>query len=243
LNEFMPHFAPFVVLGFLGTLFLLGVGALILFYGAVRRSSLLAVLGSVACAALLSGYGLFLGGASLFSRERILPPGGWKYFCEIDCHIAYSIAGVQSAASLGPELQPVAARGRFVLVQVKTWFDENTISSHRGNGLLTPNPRRVLLVDDEGHAISTSPEGEAALTRAGAITTPLSQPLRPGESYTTKFVFDVPANAQGLRLFITDADWISHLLLGHENSPLHAKVYLGLEPGLRSDTASPLGIP
>ncbi len=38
--EFMPHFAPVVALFFLGTVLLLGASFLVLFYGAVRRSSI-----------------------------------------------------------------------------------------------------------------------------------------------------------------------------------------------------------
>jgi len=47
-------------------------------------------------------------------------------------------------------MQQISARGNFVIVRVKTWFDERTISVHRGNGLLTPNARKVILVDNKG---------------------------------------------------------------------------------------------
>ena len=45
MSEFMPHLAPVVVLLFLGTIFLIGASFLLLFYGAVRRSSFSARLG------------------------------------------------------------------------------------------------------------------------------------------------------------------------------------------------------
>src|SRR5437660_911228 len=41
-----PHFAPLVVLLFLGTIFLLGTALLVLFCGAVRRSAFFAKLGA-----------------------------------------------------------------------------------------------------------------------------------------------------------------------------------------------------
>jgi hypothetical protein len=47
---------------------------------------------------LLGGYGTALLAASAISREWSLPPGEEKYFCEIDCHLAYSVAGVEHAA-------------------------------------------------------------------------------------------------------------------------------------------------
>ncbi len=129
MSEFMPHFAPVVVLLFLGTLLLMGISFLVLFYGAVRCSAFFAKLGAGAAVTIAVGYLLLLSGVSFASSEETLPPGGWKYFCEIDCHLAYSMAGAQTAASVGPEMQQVSAHGKFVVVRVKSWFDERTISA------------------------------------------------------------------------------------------------------------------
>ena len=68
--------------------------------------------------------------------------GSSKYFCEADCHIAYSIESVTEASTLGPETKPITAQGRFVIVRLKTWFDEYSIAPFRGNDPLTPDPRR-----------------------------------------------------------------------------------------------------
>jgi len=229
MSEFMPHFAPIVVLIFLGTIFLIGVSFLVLFYGAVRRSAFFAKLGAGAALTVVIGYLLLLSAVSFASSEEVLPPGGWKYFCEIDCHIAYALAGAQTNSALGPEMQQVSAHGKFVIVRIKTWFDEHSISAHRGNGPLTPNRRLVLLVDGTGRSFEPAVEGQAALARLGAASTPLTQPLRPGESYLTDFVFDVPRDAQGLRLLITENDPETRLVIGHENSLLHKKIYFGVE--------------
>lgn len=229
MSAFMPHFAPVVVLLFLGTIFMLGIILLVLFYGVVRGSAFFAKLGAGAAVTIAAGYFLLLGGVSLASSEETLPPDGWKYFCEIDCHIAYSLAGAQTAAVLGPEMQQVGAQGKFVVLRVKTWFDERTISAHRGNGPLMPNRRKVLLVDDTGRSYAPSVEGEAALTRLGQSSTPLARPLRPGESYTTDLVFDVPREARGLRLLITEDDPETRFVIGHENSLLHKKIYFAVD--------------
>ena len=226
---FMPHFAPIVVLLFLGTTLLLGICFLLLFYGAARRSVFFARLGSGAAIVIAAGYLLLLCRVSFASSDEILPPGGWKYFCEIDCHLAYSLEGAETVAALGPELLQVSAHGKFVIVRVKTWFDERTISAHRGNGPLTPNRRKVILVDDAGQNLAPSQEGEAAFYRVSGNSTPLTQPLRPGESYTTDFVFDVPKDAHGLRLLITEDDPETRLVIGHENSLLHKKIYFGID--------------
>ncbi|HET8925710.1 MAG TPA: hypothetical protein VFN26_22190 [Candidatus Acidoferrum sp.] len=229
MSEFVPHFAPAVVLLFLGTILLVGLSALVLFYGVVRRSAFFTKLGGVAAFTITAGYLLLLSGVSFASNEKILPAGGWKYFCEIDCHLAYSLVGAQTEAAVGPEMQQLSARDEFVILRVKTWFDERTISDHRGNGPLTPNSRKVVLVDDEGRSFMPSPEGQAAFARFDGASTPLTQPLLPGESYTTDFVFDVPKDARGLRLLITEDDPETRLLIGHENSLLHKKIYFGLD--------------
>jgi hypothetical protein len=230
--EFMPHFAPIVVLMFLGTALLMGISFLVLFYGAVRRSSFFAKLGAGAALTIGVVYLLLLSGVSFASSEVVLPTGGWKYFCEIDCHIAYAIGGAQTTGALGPEMQQVSAQGKFVIVQIKTWFDEHSISAHRGNGPLTPNRRKVVLVDDMGRSFEPSLAGQGAFERLGNASTPLTQPLRPGESYLTNFVFDVPEDARGLRLLITENDPETRLVIGHENSLLHKKIYFGVDGAL-----------
>ncbi len=110
----------------------------------------------------------------------------------------------EEAKALGDESHQILPGGRFVIVRLKTWFDPSTISEHRGDSPLAPGPRRVVLVDDAAHLFPESSQGKAALARLGGGTIPLSQSLRPGESYVTDLVFDVPANARSLRLFVGD---------------------------------------
>lgn len=225
-----PHFAPVVVLLFLGTIFLVGIGLLVWLYGALGRSPFFAKLGAGAVATIAGGYFVLLTAVSLASSERVLAPGGWKYFCEIDCHIAYSLIGAETAEMLGPEMQQTAAKGKFVILRLKTWFDERTISADRGNGPLTPNRRRVLLVDQTGGSYAPSAEGQAAFTRLGRSSTPLTKALRPGEWYTSDLVFDVPNDADGLRLLVTEDDPETRFVIGHENSFLHKKIYFNADP-------------
>jgi hypothetical protein len=229
-----PHFAPIVALLFLGTAFLIAASLFLILYGAAQKSFRYAVIGGSALLTIILGYSASLLGASLLSREIILPVGGSKYFCELDCHLGYSITGAQTARALGPEIQKTIAEGKFVVVRVKTWFDPSTISPRRGDGPLTPNLRRVLLSDEAGHSSSISPQGQAALARVTNSSAPLTQSLRPGESYTTDLVFDVARESRGLRLLLTEDDPETRVVFGHENSPLHKKIYLAL------DSAPPL---
>jgi len=229
MTEFMPHLAPVVALLFFGTILLMGACFLVLLYGAVRRSSFFAKLAAGVAFATAAGYFILLTSVSVASSEKVLPPGGWKVFCDIDCHTWYSVAGMQVATALGAGMQQTAANGQFVIVRLKTWFNENTISPHRGNRPLVPGPRRVLLVDSSGRSFGISSKGQSALAAMGDSSTPLDQALRPGESFTSDFVFDVPPDTHGLRLLVADGDPPTRLVIGHENSFLHKKIYLGLD--------------
>lgn len=180
---------------------------------------------------LLGGYFGALLSVSAASRDTVLTQGEEKYFCEIDCHLAYSVVGVARAKVLGDLPGQASVNGVFTLVTVRTRFDELTISSHRRNFPLEPSPRRITLMDEHGRQYEISPEGERALDRSGHMGTPLMEPLRPGESYRTTLAFDIPADAGNLRLLIislTNPSWIGRVLIGDESSLLHKKIFLGL---------------
>jgi hypothetical protein len=182
---------------------------------------------------LLVGYATVLLSASAASREWALGSGEEKYFCEIDCHIAYSVAGVEKTDAIGTAPSRKASVGTFYIVNVRTRFDEHTISPRRGDSPLEPSPRLITLVDDRGREYSVSQEGQQTLeTSIDGRWKPLDTPLRPGESYITPLVFDLPPDARGLKLLIaspTQPGWLGRVLIGDEGSILHKKVYLRLE--------------
>lgn len=215
--------APIAVLALLGTAGLTAVLIAGTGFVALRRQRAWALrLAGLAVAVPLLYCGALFGLAAL-SREIVVPPANEKHFCEIDCHIAYAVTEVRAV----PKIGATGARGTFLFVTLRTRFDETTIGPHRGNGVLFPNPRSLDLLDARGHEIAALSEaGTAAL--AAAEGAPLGQPLRPGESYVTRLVFDVPASADDLRLWIRESDWPTRLLLGHENSPGHGRVLLAL---------------
>ena len=218
LDAFMPPLAPLALLAFLGSgllIFCCAVAAALAL--AAKRIRLSRILGGTALAVAVI-YCTVLLAASLVSRERTLRSGERKYFCEMDCHLAYSIA-----STAGPS-------GRVRVVMVKTWFDPSTIASFRGNGPLTPNPRTVFLVDESGRRYAPSEEATKAWEAQHGASTPLTQTLRPDESYTTSFAFEVPPGARGLRLFLGDPVGPENLIIDHENSPFHARIYFELPP-------------
>lgn len=220
-----PRFAHLITLLFLGSAFVVFCALMATLVAALARARTAAMLAAGSAALVVFGYASVLLAVGLISGNKTLAPGGWKYFCEADCHIAYSIDEAREAATLGPEAKPLVARGRFVVVRLKTWFDQNSIAPFRGNAPLTPDPRTVKLIDDAGHGYLPAQQLPAGMEAGSA---PLHTPLRPGESYTTVFVFELPNEAKNLRLLIADYSPVTRLLIDHENSPLHGKIYLAL---------------
>src|SRR6267142_2404674 len=201
---------PLTVLLFVGAV--LAAATLIVLY-IVGRVTKREPLARVTLRVLLGGVGLYLLlflGASMFSRGRMLAVGEEKHICEIDCHLAYAVAATKSESLPGGMVRHT--------VTVKVRFDEQTISSRRPrDATLTPNSRYVALIDDAGHRYAGSTDG-------------LKRKLIPGESYTTDVVFDVPAEAKGLRLVLRNNDPETAFIIGHENSVFHGKTIFRL-PG------------
>ena len=200
--------APLAVLGFLAACggLLVALASILIFLFAHKPK-----FARLAACALGAGAVVYCGllfGFSAASHATTLARGQEKYFCEIDCHLAYSIADVKTQAD-----------GRFV-VSLRTRFDETTISPQRPkDAMLTPSPRDVRLIDATGREYApVAIEG-----------TPLLTPLKPGESYTTQLAFDVGKGATGLRLLLnTTPGWPDHVVIGDENSWLHKKTYFAL---------------
>ncbi|MEP6801602.1 MAG: hypothetical protein ABJC07_06675 [Acidobacteriota bacterium] len=186
---------------------------------AARRIALAAATGAFFYLAILVA-------AGAASRERTLPPGGKKYFCEIDCHLAYSVVAGEPSEAMRPCGPP---GGGLRVVHVETWFDPTTISSFRGNAPLSPNPRRVYLLDSRGRRYEPAADAGAGCVEAFRGSTPFTRPLRPGESYRTALGFRVPRGAGALRLWLGDPEpGIEQFVPGHENGVFHPRVYLAL---------------
>jgi hypothetical protein len=230
-----PRYAHLIALLFLGSVFVIFICLVVAAVAAISKAGRAAKCAAAGAVLTALGYFTLLLGVALVTSDKTLAPGNWKYFCEADCHIAYSIESTEEASTLGAEARPKTAQGRFVVVRLKTWFDQNSIAPWRGNAPLTPDARVVRLVDERGRRFLPLPQAAASLPVA---STPLNEPLRPGDSYSTSFVFDVPRDARNPRLLISDVEPLSRLLIDHENSPLHGKIYLALRPGAATSAAA-----
>lgn len=160
------------------------------------------------------------------SSEKVLARGQEKHFCEIDCHLAYSVIDSHATKTLGDAPNQLTAAGLFRVVTLKTRFDEKTISSTRGNSLLYPNSRVLVVVDANGKQYFPSADAERFLQGLNQAGLPFTTPLRPGENYQTTVVFDLPADIQNPTLLIHEGEPETRFVIGHENSLLHKKAKL-----------------
>jgi hypothetical protein len=219
-------------LGFLG---LLGSCAVLIVICLIAAHALFTRRGARLRVALVAAVGwvmIYVGLMLVFSfasSENRLARGEEKHFCEIDCHLAYSVTDVQRTKTIGAPGNQVTARGVFYVVTVRTRFDEQTINPKRGQSPLTPNSRVLTVSDEQGRSYNASPEAMKALELSQSSGTPIGTPLRPGESYTTTFVFDLPESINNPTLLINEGEVATHFVIGHENSPLHKKVLFRLD--------------
>lgn len=215
--------APVGVLAFLGTGFLLFVFGLALVYSVLRKKFGLTKFAIVGITVVAGLYLVCLLIFSFASKDKLLARGEEKHFCEIDCHLAYSVTDVRETQILRAPPDQLIPVGTFRVITIKTRFDENTTSPNRGDGLLYPNSRVVTVSDENGHQYSPSAAAQVLLEKLQATGTAMTIPLRPGESYSTTLVFDLPADIKNPTLLIREGEWVTHLVIGHENSPLHKK--------------------
>jgi len=216
--------APIGALAFLGTGLLMLVAVMALAGSLVARKFRFA---KFILVALLVITGVYMGAMLAFSLsgpEKALARGEEKHFCEIDCHLAYSIANVRQTRTLGTAASQSTAQGVYTIVTIKTRFDETTIASFRGNGLLYPNSRVLTLTDERGNKYAPANVALPAPDATQVRSTPLTAPLRPGESYTTEIVFDLPADTKSATLLIDEGEFVTHFIIGHENSFWHGKI-------------------
>jgi hypothetical protein len=218
--------APLGAMAFLGTAFLTFILSATLLLLLIKRKRFAARL---VAATFLLVVGFYLGSMLMFSlasNQNVVPKGQEKYFCEIDCHLAY-LVGNHIKVNISSEVPG----NEYHFVVLRTRFDETTISAHRGNGPLAPNSRVVSIIDEQGREYFPLPEDATTslpFPRLADGSTPITTPLRPAQSYLTSFVFDLPADVKRPVLSIRESNSLTRLIIGHENSLFHKKTVLEL---------------
>jgi hypothetical protein len=206
------------VLALIGATGLIGLGLIITIYGAMKSNRLVTRRGLQLAGSVAGLYLAVLGGVGLASRERVLPVGAEKYFCELDCHLAYRVE----------QVVPVPTKDGAVTtwaVKIRTRFDERTISPSRGDGPLWPNPRQLALIGSDGRGYAAEVELDRSLSDS---STPITKELKPGESYSTWVGFILPPGIRPSKLEITEDLLVNGFMIGNERSWLHSPTYFGL---------------
>jgi hypothetical protein len=215
------HMSALLFLGSAALLLVLLLTMLILFFS--RRQWMRYA--SIAVTVLVVGYAVLLVGFSIFSREHTLAQGEEKYFCELDCHVAYSVQSVERVKAIGGTV----AHGEFYVVTIRARFDEHTTAPWRPRDVpVTPDPLRFALVNADGVATSPSAAGQKAWDSLHRASPTLFSPLLPGESRQATFVFEA-SPMQNPRLLASFQSFPTQVLIGDENSLLHRKTYFGLQ--------------
>jgi hypothetical protein len=215
--------APIGVLLFLGTALLIFCFVLLLIFSLIKKRFSLIKFSTLAMVVIAALYLSLLLLFSWSSSEKVLARGQEKRFCEIDCHLAYSILDSQATKTLGTAPNQVTAAGLFRLITIKTRFDETTISPTRGNALLYPNGRALVVIDANGKQYFPFADAQRLLQGLNQAGMPFTAPLRPGDNYQTTAVFDLPAGIQSPALLIHESAPETRFVIGHENSLLHKK--------------------
>jgi hypothetical protein len=220
---FGPGVYLVLMMGSVGAGCVLLAGALIAWRTGRGRLALGCIGGGVGLAGL---YLATLCAVSLASPCEVLARGEVKRFCGVylDCHVGVSVDDVRTAASVGAPERPVVARGRFRIVTLR-------VSSNARRATLSPYDLLAIAVDSTGRHFRRDRDAERALLGEVADR-PLEQAVEAGGSYTRTLVFDVPADAQGLALSVTEQGFpdvlIEALLIGDEDSLLHPPTLLSL---------------
>src|ERR1700720_1366428 len=150
MNTNVNFAAPLGAMAFLGTGLVLVVIGLALIYSLAAQKVGLTKIVAVAILAIAAVYLSAMLIFSFASSEKVLARGQEKHFCEIDCHLAYSVTYVRETKTLGDAPHQVTAVGTFRVVTIQTRFDETTINPTRGNGQLYPNSRVLAVIDEAG---------------------------------------------------------------------------------------------
>ncbi len=211
-----------VLIEFALIMFLL-VSGCVFIYGLVKKDfSLVKKLGLLVTI-IVGIYFTVLIFVSFRSHNQLLGLGETKRFCGfyLDCHLGATIVDVKKIQSLDflPNAKP-SANANFYIVTIK-------ISNNARRETLRLHNPIVEMVDDQERKFSPLYVGKAPIDTSQSDIPQLEQPVGPNnDSFTQDLVFDIPSDAQNLKLLIEEGDGFPELfLIGDEKSLFHEKTY------------------
>ncbi|HEX3157614.1 MAG TPA: hypothetical protein VHQ45_03810 [Gemmatimonadaceae bacterium] len=182
---------------------------------------------AVAIACWGAAYAILLANASISSTERTLALGDTYRLCGayLDCHLGVAVRDVRRARVLGTPARQATAGGWFWVVTVQV----NSDARRATLALVEPE---LTVVDARGRAYRRSAAGERALA-GDSVLPPLSQPVDAGAAFTSRVVFDLPADVSRPRLLVRQGSRQERaaelVLIGHDHSLGHAHTYLAMD--------------
>lgn len=109
-----------------------------------------------------------------------------------DGDLAFTVNSVDTAQSVGNSFTQKTAQGMYYILSVKI--------QNNGKNTQTINASDFSVVDSQGRKYDYSTDGQTAMEETDGSTSFFLQQIQPSLSVTGKIVFDVPANATGLKL-------------------------------------------
>lgn len=209
--------APLSMMAFAGTVLLLFSLACVAGWLALKHDTRGVRRVGLAAGGIIAAYALALLGSSAMAPAMDVAAGGEKYFCEIDCHLAYSIAGVERRPA-GTD-----AEGGVEIVRLRVRFDRATAGPRRDDRPVVPTARRVRLFASDNRTYGPYFGSEHLPEAHPALSAELDTPLRPGASVIVPLAFRLPKGVTGERLLLTDRSPRTRFLIGHENSFFHPR--------------------
>jgi hypothetical protein len=160
-----------------------------------------------------------LAAAAAVVRERTLPLGEPKWFCDLDCDLNFAVARVTPDAVV-PGLAPPAGT-RWWAITVRAHSLAARVRMNLGGGY-------AEVVDERRRRYAPSAAAHTALARAGRDPGRLDVALDPGQSADVEVVFALPRDVRTPRLLVASGMWPSHVAAGDENAWFHGKTWFAL---------------
>jgi len=139
---------------------------------------------------LLSAWVVYLAAGTVIAAmapQRVLAIGEDRCFDEM----CFAVTGFQRTPAIESPSGTTRARGVFYIVDAR-------VSSRSLGRAQREAGRKGLMIDENGNTYDTSNEGMRALASAEGPLPGLDTEAAPGQSVSTKLVFDVPVDIKGL---------------------------------------------
>jgi len=169
-------------------------------------------------------YFVMLLGFSLTSTERVLAENESKEYCGFyfDCHIHTIVTSVSTAQNIGDR----RANGTFYIVGIRVFSD----AKNPGIALHLIDPSATIVMPD-GNKLDRDAAAESHLP-SGNVKFDVD--IRSSQTIDKEIAFDVVDPSADLKLLITEGcgidKTIENLLVGDEDSFLHAPTLFALKP-------------